>query len=95
MRIDIGQREASEKIFPITCRTGKKFTVAEGLLREVVQKTLDEIQLKMLDQERVKLDECLVPVVTWNEFTEVVGQKKLALAQWCGHQDCEASIKKR
>eukprot|EP01127_Copromyxa_protea_P021255 TRINITY_DN7262_c0_g1_i3.p1 TRINITY_DN7262_c0_g1~~TRINITY_DN7262_c0_g1_i3.p1 ORF type:complete len:373 (+),score=93.13 TRINITY_DN7262_c0_g1_i3:313-1431(+) len=95
LRIDVGAREANEKNFPITLRTtNKKITSSEGQLRECIEQTLEEIQTTLLENERAKLNENVRTVTNWTEFMSVLNDRKLALAQWCGHSQCEAQIKK-
>lgn len=93
----MGSREAKQDIFSLTTRYGQqKLSASLGQLRDVTEKTINQIQNEMLAKQRSKLyDESLCFVSTWAEFTKVMELRKLAVAQWCGTSECEAHIKKR
>lgn len=57
-------------------------------LVERVKNTMDRIQQNMFDVARRKRDACIQVARTWDEFMEVLNQKKMILAPWCDEMVC-------
>ncbi|KAL6217587.1 hypothetical protein ACLB2K_010804 [Fragaria x ananassa] len=97
LRIEIGQRDLDKNQVRIVRRdNSEKVDIPlNNDLVERVKNTMDRIQQNMFDVARRKRDACIQVARTWDEFMEVLNQKKMILAPWCDEMDVEEEVKKR
>jgi len=57
--------------------------IANTDLVEEIKKLLNNIQQNMFDVAKLKRDECIQVIHTWDEFVEALNQRKMILAPWC------------
>ena len=100
LRIELGPRDLKENVAVFAKRTGGKEKIPLKDAAETAKKTLDAIQLEMLEAAKKILAENIHDVATYEEFKTVLGGKDDALrgggflrSPWCGKTSCEDAIK--
>ena len=100
LRIELGPRDLKENVAVFAKRTGGKEKIPLKDAAETAKKTLDAIQLEMLEEAKKILAENIRDVATYEEFKTVLGGKDDALrgggflrSPWCGKTSCEDAIK--
>jgi prolyl-tRNA synthetase len=94
LRIEIGPKDIEKKQAVIVRRdTREKKFVKQENLKEEVTKTLNEIQINLLEKARKFIENNKVKVDTFDDFIKATNEKKIIEAPWCGEVECEENIK--
>jgi prolyl-tRNA synthetase len=95
LRIEIGPKDMSKNGATVVRRdTGEKEFVKVRKLKGRVDILLNEIQNNLYDSALRRLKENTHRVETYDEFKEVMKNKKgFVKAHWCGDKKCEEQIK--
>jgi len=95
LRIEIGLKEVTAEEATLVQRdTGKKMTVRQAELSELIPGIFEEMQRRMFERALQFRDEHTYVVNSFKEFREVLEEKKGFLrAHWCGSNSCENDIK--
>ncbi|MHC1592761.1 MAG: proline--tRNA ligase [Methermicoccaceae archaeon] len=87
LRIEIGPRDVDRGQVMVITRLGKKQAVPLSSLEETVAQTLSDISSSLYDAATQKLTASMKVCHTTREVKEQC-QKGIALAGWCGNEDC-------
>ncbi len=101
LRIELGPRDlaagqavAAPRVPLADDQASSKRTIPLASLREAVPAMLEEIQKRLYDVARDRLDRNTRPVDSYEEFKTVIErQGGFLMAHWCGGAECEARIK--
>jgi len=94
LRIEIGPKDLEKKQVVIVRRdTGKKEFVNEKDVIEKVKELLETMQTEMLSKAKKIVDSNTVKVKTFDELKKAIKDKKWAITNWCGSEECEDWIK--
>ncbi|MBI4149354.1 proline--tRNA ligase [Candidatus Woesearchaeota archaeon] len=94
LRVEIGPKDiAQQQVVLVRRDTGKREQVKRGELKKRVQAALEEIQQEMLMQARKRLQANIAKAAAWQEFLKIIKGNKIALAPFCGREECEGRIK--
>ena len=90
IRIEIGPRDIDKnEVVMVRRDTSEKKSINEGLAVETLMKTLENINLDMMDKAKKILDENFHRVKTVDEAKQLKGIIELP---WCGNEDCALEI---
>ncbi len=94
LRIEIGPRdvEADQMIF-VRRDTNEKIIVKTKDLDKKIEQTLDDIQNNLFTKAKEFMAKNIVEVHNLNDLVELIKNKKMAKAQFCGSIGCEDMIK--
>ncbi len=94
LRMEIGPRDLNDQQVMMASRPDrKKQPVKFADLAAAVPAELERIQQLLFDAARARLDEALITLETWDEFTALYqGEGGFSLCHWCGDGDCERAI---
>ena len=94
LRIEVGARDVAQRVVTLVRRdTGNKRAVAD-LSANTIELELKQMHSDMLAKQKVKLDESIVRVTSWDEVMPALNNKKMILAPWCEDPESEEEIKK-
>ena len=95
VRIEIGPKDMSKKGVTLVRRdTGEKEFVKLRKLSKEVNRVLEDIQNNLYNNALSRLEENTHTVETYDEFKEVIKNKKgFVKAHWCGDPKCEEQVK--
>ncbi|MBU0756254.1 MAG: proline--tRNA ligase [Planctomycetes bacterium] len=95
LRIELGPRDiAASKAMVARRDTGEKSEVTLDGLVDEVKSLLDTVQQAMFDKAKAFRDEKTIAVDSYDALkTQVAEGAGIAVAGWCGHEDCEARVK--
>jgi len=95
LRLEIGPRDLTQGQVMLARRdSGEKIVVKEDKLVETIEKLLNNIQENLFERAKKFLQENIREVSDYNEFKNVIEEKKgLIKTYWCGQGDCEEKIK--
>ncbi len=96
LRIEIGPKDVEKKQVVMVRRDigQKQFVAIKEVVLQVPQ-LLEQMQQEMLVKAQKLLQSSIVVVKNVEELENVVMQKKMGVAIWCGAQDCEENIKEK
>lgn len=94
IRIEIGPKDlkANQVVF-VRRDLGKKETVKIKDLNKKVKDSLEKMHHDLYIKAKKLLEQSILEVKNWNQFTKAVNDKKLVRALWCGEVECEDWIK--
>ena len=96
LRLEIGPRDVEkEQVVLVRRDTGEKISVAIKELDKRLPEIMKSMNDAMYKKAKAFLDESVVPVKGWSDFLAAIKDNKMALAPWCGKQDCETAIKEK
>ncbi|MEW6244911.1 MAG: proline--tRNA ligase [Bacillota bacterium] len=95
VRVELGPRDiANNQVVLVRRDTGEKIQVGRDDVARTVRSLLDTVQRDMLQKAARFRDENTRLVSCMDEFKEILQTKRgFLLAGWCGHDQCETSIK--
>ena len=94
VRIEIGPKDIEKKQAVIVRRdNSQKKTVKLSDIEKEVRKTLDEMQSGMFKKAKKFLDDNTSEAKNWQELKDLLEQKNMVLAPFCGRIECEKEIK--
>ena len=94
LRIEIGPKDIKKKQVILVRRdTGKKEAVKISTLNKKVNNLLENIQNSLLKKAKKLLKDSIVTVKNFKELEQVINDKKMAKALFCGKLECEDWIK--
>ncbi|HLC56809.1 MAG TPA: proline--tRNA ligase [Candidatus Nanoarchaeia archaeon] len=94
IRIEVGPRDVKEKQVVLVRRDNNiKETVKVDKLKKRVKELLLQIQDDMYNKAKKFLDESIKEASNWKELENVINDKKIAAAFYCGNVNCEDSVK--
>jgi len=103
LRVEVGPRDVAagccvlaRRDLPRSDERSKMMGVPTSSLPgfvETVRKTLDEIQLSLLEQATVFRDEHIVDVKSYEELKQAIEDGKWARGWWCGSDEDETRVK--
>ena len=94
IRIEIGPKDLEKNQVTLVRRdTLKKEQIEESKLKEHLEKTLEDMQSKMLKTSEDLMKKSTVKAKDMSELTKAIKDKKLVKAFWCEKLDCEELIK--
>merc|ERR1712176_395561 len=95
IRIEIGPRDLKNNQVVVVRRdTGVKTTLQNENLDEQLVKLLDTIHDDMYNRALVERDANMAVTTNWEEFCQLLDEKKIIQAPYCGAIPCEELIKK-
>ena len=65
---------------------GTKQDIKMDVLVDEVKKILESIHESLFNKAKKKRDECIVKILTWDEFVVALNDKKMILAPWCDEE---------
>ncbi len=93
LRIEIGPKDLEKKQVTIVRRdTGEKKQVKENDIK-IIEKTLDDIQINLLEKAKKQLGASIKEVKNKEEFKKQIENKRMVFGYWCGSKECEEKIK--
>ncbi|MBS3114469.1 proline--tRNA ligase [Candidatus Woesearchaeota archaeon] len=96
LRIEIGPKDVEAEQLVLARRdNNEKTTIKTKDLEKKVEQTLNEIQDNLFKKAKEYLTKSTVEVHNFNDFVNVIKSKKMAKALFCGHDECESSIKNK
>jgi len=94
VRIEIGPRDIEKNQVVLVRRdTGEKFSVPIENVQKTVKETLDTIQQDLFNKAKKFLEDNLVKAADYNELQQLIQERKIVKANWCGSAECELNIK--
>jgi prolyl-tRNA synthetase len=94
VRIEIGPRDMkANQVIMVRRDTGEKSVVPVDAVSDTIAELLDTIQTDMLQRAKTFLEENTVETEDYDDFMKAIEEKKMVKVNWCGSEDCEASIK--
>ena len=95
IRVEVGEKEISDgEIMLVRRDTSEKQCIKFGVLSQVVDKLLNEIQQELYNRSKHTLISLTHRVEDYEEFKELFTQGKgFVRAGWCGNPQCEENIK--
>ena len=94
LRIEVGPKDLeNDQLVLVRRDNNEKQTIKTKDLEKKVEQTLNEIQENLLLCAKNFLKSSIVEVHTFNDFLNVIKNKKMAKAMFCGQSDCEGIIK--
>ncbi|MFH1210639.1 MAG: proline--tRNA ligase [archaeon] len=94
IRIEIGPKDMkSNQVVLVRRDTGKKEVVKIKDLPKKVKDSLSSMQDDLFNKAKKSLQDSIVEVKDWAQFTKAIENKKLVKALWCGSVECEDNIK--
>ncbi len=96
LRIEIGPKDVEKKQVVIVRRDiGQKQFVGLKEVAGKVPQVLEQMQQEMLGKAQKLLQSSIVAVKSVAELENIVMQKKMGVAIWCGLEKCEKRIKEK
>jgi len=94
IRIEIGPKDIEKNQVVLVRRdTLKKEFVKIDDLKEKIENTLESIQDSLYKKSKKSFEDNIVEVKNMNELKKAINNKKLAIALFCGEEECEELIK--
>lgn len=96
VRIEIGPRDLEKKQVTLVSRdTSEKKAIPIKDVEKEVHSLLEKIQANLFKKAQKHLKSSIVTVANFKEAEKALKDRKLFLAQWCGHGHCEEDIKEK
>ncbi|MDP3765888.1 MAG: proline--tRNA ligase [Nanoarchaeota archaeon] len=94
LRIEIGPKDVeAEQLILVRRDNNEKITIKTKDLDKKVEQILNDIQDNLFKKAKEYLTKSIVEVHNFNDFLNVIKNKKMAKALFCGHDECESLIK--
>ena len=94
LRIEIGPKDVkAHQVILVRRDTGEKRAVPLDDLNNTVNEMLDIIQKDMFLRARKFLEENTVNAENYDQLLQLIEERKMVRANWCGSDTCEAAIK--
>ncbi|MAE13000.1 proline--tRNA ligase [Candidatus Woesearchaeota archaeon] len=94
IRIELGPKDLEKKSALVVRRdTGTKEPIPLEKIKELLEQKLEEIQENLFQIADKRIKESVQNIETKEEFLQVIKEKKIAYALWCGQKDCEEILK--
>ena len=94
LRIEVGARDVAGGVVTMVRRdSGLKRAVAD-VTADAIELELKQMHADMLAKQKMKLEDSIVRVSTWDEVMPALNNKKMILAPWCEDPESEEEIKK-
>lgn len=95
LRIEIGPRDIKNNQVVVVRRdTGVKATLQNENLEEQLKTLLDTVHQDMYNRALVERDANMAVTTVWEDFCQLLDQRKIIQAPYCGAIECEEIIKK-
>ncbi len=96
LRIEIGPKDIKKKQVVLIRRdTKERKHVKIRNLKDIVEKTLENIQNNLYKKAKAFLENNIKFAEDFSEFKKLLADKKMIKANWCGESDCEEKIKEK
>ncbi len=94
LRLEIGPKDIGKNQVVLVRRdTGKKEFVKRKVLKKSAGKLLEDIQNNLFKKAKEFLDSSVKDAKDYKELKELIKDRKLVRAHWCGNGECEETIK--
>ncbi|MBI2659359.1 proline--tRNA ligase, partial [Candidatus Woesearchaeota archaeon] len=94
LRIEIGPKDVeADQLVLVRRDTNEKIAIKTKDMEKKVEQILDEIQSNLFKKAKEYLAKSIVEVHNFNDFLNVIKNKKMAKALFCGQDECETTIK--
>jgi len=94
LRIETGPKDVeADQLVLVRRDNNEKITIKTKDLEKKVEQTLNDIQDSLFKKAKDYLTKSIVEVHNFNDFVNIIKNKKMAKALFCGHDECEGSIK--
>jgi prolyl-tRNA synthetase len=94
LRVEVGPKDiAKNQIVLVRRDTGKKEPVKVVDVEKKAKEVLEDLHASLYDKSKKLFEKNLVKAKNFAEFKKAIGQKKLALANFCNDVKCEDTIK--
>ncbi|NND86823.1 MAG: proline--tRNA ligase, partial [Nitrosopumilus sp.] len=93
LRIEIGPKDIEKESMVIAKRHNREKTNLEFSEIEKIPSILNEIQLDMLKNAKIKADENTIDISDYDEFKSKIEKGGFFNSAWCGKSECEEKIK--
>ena len=94
LRVEIGPKDILKKKVVLVRRdNGEKKVVKVANVDKEVNRVLGDIQWDLFNKAKKNLEKSVVNVQNIKELKEVVDNRNLGMAEWCGSKECEENIK--
>jgi len=95
LRVELGPRDIDNQQMVVVRRdTGEKITMKQEGCVERINELLETIQSDLYKKACKELEENLTVTDSWEEFKDMLDNKKIIQAPFCGGITCEENIKK-
>ena len=96
LRIEIGPKEVeAEQLVLVRRDSNEKTTIKIKDMEKKVEQALNDIQDNLFKKAKEYLTKSIVEVHNFNDFVNVIKNKKMAKALFCGQNGCEDSVKEK
>ncbi|MFH2021558.1 MAG: proline--tRNA ligase [archaeon] len=94
IRLELGPKDLqNEQVIAVRRDNGNKVAIKWNELKHRIPLLLEEIQQSMFVKAKIKIEESIVDVNTFEEFLQAEQDKKWIRASHCGEKECEQAIK--
>ncbi|XP_046992182.1 bifunctional glutamate/proline--tRNA ligase [Schistocerca americana] len=95
IRVEIGPKDLKQKqIIAVRRDNGEKIPIPRDSAVSELQQLLETIHHSLFNKAKNDLDQHTKLTKKWTEFCQIVDQKNIVLAPFCGEVECEDNIKK-
>ena len=96
LRLELGPRDiASKTALAVRRYDGNKSSMPLDNIGNTVRTYLEQIQSNMLRRAREKQNECVRPILDWDEVVPTLDSRCAVVIPWCEQMACEDEIKDR
>ena len=96
IRLELGPKDLEKNQVVLVRRdTGEKQFVKIMDVNKRIDEVLNAIQENLYFKAKKRMDENTVETKNWNEFIELIKQRKLVKTIFCGGVSCEEEIKEK
>jgi prolyl-tRNA synthetase len=94
IRVEIGPRDVkADQVIMVRRDTGEKCAVPCKGVKEKVRDILEIMQRELFCKAKKFLEDNTVTASNYDELMQFIDEKKMVRVNWCGSEDCEATIK--
>ncbi len=96
LRLEIGPRDLEKKHVVVVRRdTGDKAFVKVADIEKKIPEILEQMQDEMLNKAKTFLKNNIERATKWEDFVDLIQERKLSLVPFCGIDKCEDDIKEK
>ncbi len=94
LRIEIGPKDLEKKqVVAVRRDTGEKVTVKEADIKKSIPEMLEQIQKDLFKKAKMRLDKSIERTEKWEDFVDLIKERKIAFIPFCCTARCEDVIK--
>jgi len=94
LRIEIGPKDIEKsQVVAVRRDTGEKIFIPMDKLKEESERILEDIQQSLFSKAKKFFEQNVVDTEDYNQFMDIIRQRKIANTFFCGEEDCENLIK--